>query len=154
MAPPRSSTRDICSPLRSPPCRVARMIWNRRIVGKALDPMPWRPKSDNKGASLKFYRREKRNVSNHFHIIISSDRDAYIFFANMARECFYFTMSEPLALTCGSFSRIPAVWISSQPRILRSISMSLGNPSNWLIVVSSNFSFDKFAFSSDKRIFP
>lgn len=59
--------------------------------------------------------------------------------------------ARPSSLTWGSFSNSPAVCISSQPRILRFISVSLSRPS-WLDGVSSNFASGIRQFSNVRII--
>lgn len=52
------------------------------------------------------------------------------------------------ALTCGSFSKIPAIWIYSQPTIRKSISTSLSKPS-LIEGVFVKWSPSKIQFSSE-----
>lgn len=56
-------------------------------------------------------------------------------------------------LTCGSFNRMPAIWISSQPKMRRSVSTSLLRPSccdgvSWILLSDSR------QFSSVRIILP
>lgn len=55
--------------------------------------------------------------------------------------------------TWGNFSNIPAVCINSHPKILKSVSVSESNPSNF-DGVGFNFSSGKRQLVKDKTIFP